>query len=144
MTQTFVTKKGNSKMSLFLGAVFTIQGILFLVRDILSPYGNTIGIFLLIYGVANILLSYFGFSESSKISPKIIVSEEGISIKKSIFSNTDSFHWKEVKSLSLRENKMELETMLDNKKIALTDYNPDLKLLLIQLASQKNIPLTSQ
>jgi len=131
-------------MSLFLGVIFTIQGIIFLLRDILPAYGKTIGILLLIYGVANILLSYFGFSENSKISPKIIVSEEGISIKKGIFSNTNFFHWKDVKSLSLRENKMELETMLDNKKIALTDYNTDLKLFLMRLAGEKNIPLTSQ
>lgn len=144
MTQTFVTKKGSSKMSLFLGAIFTIQGILFLVRDILAPYGKVIGIILLIYGAGNILLSYFGFSEKSKLSPKIIVSNEGISIKKSIFSDTKHFQWKEVKSISLRENKMELETNLQEKKIGLVEYNPDLKLLLTQLATQKNIRLTGQ
>ena len=85
--------------------VFILLGLLFLTNGIINiynnfePFGRIFGVLVIIAGLWYIFYGIFGFTENSKLAPKVKVDESMIELKNSLWKSSTKLDWSELSSI---------------------------------------------
>ncbi|MFT4834648.1 MAG: hypothetical protein ACI8WP_001411 [Flavobacteriaceae bacterium] len=100
---------------------------------------------MILTGVFALFMATTGFSEKSRLSPKVIISDEFIGWKTTIFGSVKSLNWNEVKTITLEEYKVVFFLSDGTTKILAyhteAEVSKSIKAEIRAKADQKTIPV---
>lgn len=105
--------KTNKIAWIFNGVLLFSLGIIEMLRQTDELFGTILSILLILGGVYGILYAILGLSKNSKFSPKVILSNESLTIKKSFWKPSFKIKWDEISSINF--NHYQIDFQLNNE-----------------------------
>lgn len=127
-----------------MSGLFFANGILHIIDDQYTWYRISLGILMLISGIAQAFYSKFAFSDSSKYSRKIKVTDEWIELKNHFWKPATVISWNDLKSMKVLNYQIAFEFEDGLKKVGYdTNVKTSMKIrsILGEFAQKRNIPV---
>ena len=142
MERTILLEPGNRTLWVFMSVIFFISGLTHLIDEQTAWYRLILGIAMIVFSIFYGFYAALAFSEQSKYSPKVRVTDKLIELKSSFWKRTFTINWPDIKLIHFASYKVEFELSNGTKAFP---YNTNsqksrqLKSILREYAGHQNI-----
>ena len=132
-------------LTIISGLFFLIYGALYIDLNSINSFGTILGILVILLGILNIVFGLTAFSINSKYAMRLKVNDSLLEFKSAYLKPVIRLNWDDIKQIKFDAYKIDFQL---NKRKEVFRYrsNPNIskkiKQTLLEIAEQKNIPVT--
>ena len=127
---------------IFFGALFLVQGFLYLFKVDQGAWSKTMMSILFMSGMYVIIFALINFSRTSKYAAKLKIDDSYVELKTSLFKKGIKLKWQDIESVSFKPYRVDFK-VADTVEVitydTTSDISIDIKETLREVAESKNI-----